>query len=186
MSDIAATIKEMIRQQLLTMHTCLVCRVLELHEDGTAKIQPLTLTQSTTGTVRQHAPLDGVPVLDQIRHTVTADAVCVAVFAERDISAVLTGEYALPSTAHHHSLSDGMIIGTLDGSGTSVPASWYAPLPAETDSAKTSIKAAEQGREVCVDVKLHAGEYNELACYEDGLSVEVAPITNLELEDMLT
>ena len=36
-----------------------------------------------------------------------------------------------------------------------------------------------------MDVKLHAGEYNELAGYEDGLSVEVAPITSQELEDML-
>ena len=162
MSQVSAVIKEMIRQQLLTLHTCLVCKVLELYSDGTAKVQPCTMMQTAKGTVKQHVALDGVPILDQIRSTISVGKACVVVFAERDISAVRYAEFALPSASRHHSLSDGIIIGTIDGSGTVIPGESSAPLPSETATAKTSTNKKTNGTEVQVDVKVSRQSGNKL------------------------
>ncbi|MEE0023896.1 hypothetical protein [Ruminococcus sp.] len=171
-------IKEMIRQQLLTLHTCLVCKVLELYSDGTAKVQPCTMMQTAKGTVKQHVALDGVPILDQIRSTISVGKACVVVFAERDISAVRYAEFALPSASRHHSLSDGIIIGTIDGSGTVIPGESSAPLPSETATAKTSTNKKTNGTEVQVDVKVSRQSGNKLQAKSDGLFVAESPDTN--------
>lgn len=113
MSNISAAIKTMIEQQLLRLHTCLLCTVLDVYEDGTAKVHPLTMLQTTAGEVRQHIALEHVPMTDQVRSFVRKGTLCVVVFAERDIAKALQGEYALPSVCRHHSLSDGIIIGTI-------------------------------------------------------------------------
>lgn len=113
MSTISATIKEMIRQQLLTLHTCLICTVLNVYDDGTAKVHPLTMVQTVSGEVRQHQALDHVPMTDQVRDYVSVGSICVVIFAERDIAKAVYGEYALPSICRHHSMSDGIIIGTI-------------------------------------------------------------------------
>lgn len=167
MSSISETIKELIRQQLLTLHTCLICKVLHVYADGTAKIHPLTMVQTTTGEVRQHQALDGVPILDHARSTVKVGSICVAVFAERDIAKALSGTYALPSLARHHSMSDGLIVGTIgkDAGGT-IPG---VPLPAETDTAKTIIVDSVDGKEVHVDVKLNPAADNLIRSTENGL-----------------
>ena len=178
MSQVSAVIKEMIRQQLLTLHTCLVCKVLELYSDGTAKVQPCTMMQTAKGTVKQHVALDGVPILDQIRSTVSVGKACVVVFAERDISAVRYAEFALPSASRHHSLSDGIIIGTIDGSGTVIPGESSAPLPSETATAKTSTNKKANGTEVQVDVKVSRQSGNKLQSKSDGLFVPESPDTN--------
>lgn len=178
MSQVSAVIKEMIRQQLLTLHTCLVCKVLELYSDGTAKVQPCTMMQTAKGTVKQHVALDGVPILDQIRSTVSIGKACVVVFAERDISAVRYAEFALPSASRHHSLSDGIIIGTIDGSGTVIPGESSAPLPSETATAKTSTNKKINGTEVQVDVKVSRQSGNKLQAKSDGLFVPESPDTN--------
>lgn len=112
MSNTSAAIKEMIRQQLLTLHTCLICTVLDVYDDGTAKVHPLTMIQTVSGEVRQHLALDHVPMTDQVRKCVKAGSICAVIFAERDVSKAIQGEYALPSVCRHHSLSDGIIIGT--------------------------------------------------------------------------
>lgn len=178
MSQVSAVIKEMIRQQLLTLHTCLVCKVLELYSDGTAKVQPCTMMQTAKGTVKQHVALDGVPILDQIRSTISVGKACVVVFAERDISAVRYAEFALPSASRHHSLSDGIIIGTIDGSGTVIPGESSAPLPSETATAKTSTNKKTNGTEVQVDVKVSRQSGNKLQAKSDGLFVAESPDTN--------
>ena len=178
MSQVSAVIKEMIRQQLLTLHTCLVCKVLELYSDGTAKVQPCTMMQTAKGTVKQHVALDGVPILDQIRSTISVGKACVVVFAERDISAVRYAEFALPSASRHHSLSDGIIIGTIDGSGTVIPGESSAPLPSETATAKTSTNKKANGTEVQVDVKVSRQSGNKLQAKSDGLFVPESPDTN--------
>lgn len=178
MSQVSAVIKEMIRQQLLTLHTCLVCKVLELYSDGTAKVQPCTMMQTAKGTVKQHVALDGVPILDQIRSTISVGKACVVVFAERDISAVRYAEFALPSASRHHSLSDGIIIGTIDGSGTVIPGESSAPLPSETATAKTSTNKKTNGTEVQVDVKVSRQSGNKLQAKSDGLFVPESPDTN--------
>lgn len=178
MSQVSAVIKEMIRQQLLTLHTCLVCKVLELYSDGTAKVQPCTMMQTAKGTVKQHVALDGVPILDQIRSTVSVGKACVVVFTERDISAVRYAEFALPSASRHHSLSDGIIIGTIDGSGTVIPGESSAPLPSETATAKTSTNKKTNGTEVQVDVKVSRQSGNKLQAKSDGLFVPESPDTN--------
>lgn len=178
MSQVSAVIKEMIRQQLLTLHTCLVCKVLEIYSDGTAKVQPCTMMQTAKGTVKQHVALDGVPILDQIRSTVSVGKACVVVFAERDISAVRYAEFALPSASRHHSLSDGIIIGTIDGSGTVIPGESSAPLPFETATAKTSTNKKANGTEVQVDVKMSRQSGNKLQAKSDGLFVPESPDTN--------
>lgn len=113
MSNVSAVIKEMIRQQMLLLHTCLICKVLEVYEDGTAKVHPLTMIQTVSGEVRQHQALDHVPMTDQVKDYISIDSICIVLFAERDISKALTGEYALPSVCRHHSLSDGIIVGTV-------------------------------------------------------------------------
>lgn len=178
MSQVSAVIKEMIRQQLLTLHTCLVCKVLELYSDGTAKVQPCTMMQTAKGTVKQHVALDGVPILDQIRSTISVGKACVVVFAERDISAVRYAEFALPSASRHHSLSDGIIIGTIDGSGTVIPGESSAPLPSETATAKTSTNKKTNGTEVQVDIKVSRQSGNKLQAKSDGLFVPESPDTN--------
>lgn len=178
MSQVSAVIKEMIRQQLLTLHTCLVCKVLEIYSDGTAKVQPCTMMQTAKGTVKQHVALDGVPILDQIRSTVSVGKACVVVFAERDISAVRYAEFALPSASRHHSLSDGIIIGTIDGSGTVIPGESSVPLPSETATAKTSTNKKANGTEVQVDVKMSRQSGNKLQAKSDGLFVPESPDTN--------
>lgn len=178
MSQVSAVIKEMIRQQLLTLHTCLVCKVLEIYSDGTAKVQPCTMMQTAKGTVKQHVALDGVPILDQIRSTVSVGKACVVVFAERDISAVRYAEFALPSASRHHSLSDGIIIGTIDGSGTVIPGESSVPLPSETATAKTSTNKKANGTEVQVDVKVSRQSGNKLQAKSDGLFVPESPDTN--------
>lgn len=178
MSQVSAVIKEMIRQQLLTLHTCLVCKVLELYSDGTAKVQPCTMMQTAKGTVKQHVALDGVPILDQIRSTVSIGKACVVVFAERDISAVRHAEFALPSASRHHSLSDGIIIGTIDGSGTAIPGGSSVPLPFETVTAKTSTNKKANGTEIQVDVKVSRQSGNKLQAKSDGLFVPESSDTN--------
>lgn len=178
MSQVSAVIKEMIRQQLLTLHTCLVCKVLEIYSDGTAKVQPCTMMQTAKGTVKQHVALDGVPILDQIRSTVSVGKACVVVFAERDISAVRYAEFALPSASRHHSLSDGIIIGTIDGSGTVIPGESSVPLPFETATAKTSTNKKANGTEIQVDVKVSRQSGNKLQTKSDGLFVPESPDTN--------
>ena len=178
MSQVSAVIKEMIRQQLLTLHTCLVCKVLEIYSDGTAKVQPCTMMQTAKGTVKQHVALDGVPILDQIRSTVSVGKACVVVFAERDISAVRYAEFALPSASRHHSLSDGIIIGTIDGSGTVIPGESSVPLPSETATAKTSTNKKANGTEIQVDVKVSRQSGNKLQAKSDGLFVPESPDTN--------
>jgi hypothetical protein len=111
--SISELIKEMTNQQLLTLHTCLICIVLDVYEDGTAKIHPLTVMQTASGETVQHQALDHVPMTEQVKNDVSTGSICVAIFAERDISGALNGEYYLPSVGRHHSLSDGIIIGTL-------------------------------------------------------------------------
>jgi len=113
MSTISATIKEMIRQQLLTLHTCLICIVLNVYDDGTAKVHPLTMVQTISGEVRRHQALDHVPMIDQVKDYVSVGSICVVIFAERDIAKAVCGEYALPSVGRHHSMSDGIIVGTI-------------------------------------------------------------------------
>ena len=113
MSSVSETIQELIQQRLLLLHTCLVCKVLDVYADGTAKIHPLTMIQTIAGEVRTHSALEHVPMTDQVREYISTGTICVAVFAERDIAKAISGEYALPSLARHHSLSDGIIIGTL-------------------------------------------------------------------------
>lgn len=81
MSTISATIKEMIRQQLLTLHTCLICTVLNVYDDGNAKVHPLTMVQTVSGEVRQHQALDHVPMTDQVRDYVSVGSICVVIFA---------------------------------------------------------------------------------------------------------
>lgn len=119
MSQISSTIKEMISQQTLTLHTCLVCEVLQItkqNADGLAtrvKVQPLTKIQTATGEIRSHTALDDVPVLEQAAEKISVGAICVVIFAERDISAAVAGVSQVPSTARHHALADGIIIGTI-------------------------------------------------------------------------
>lgn len=55
----------MIQQQLLLLHTRLLCTVLDIYEDdGTAKVHPLTMLQTTAGEVRQHIVLKHIPMTD--------------------------------------------------------------------------------------------------------------------------
>ena len=118
MSTISEVLKKLIRQQVLTLHTCLICRVLDVYADGTAKVHPLTMVQTASGEVRQHEALNHVPMLDQVKEAVSVGTICVVLFAERDITMAVKGEYALPSLARHHSLSDGILIGTIGSVGT--------------------------------------------------------------------
>ncbi|WP_294366651.1 hypothetical protein [uncultured Ruminococcus sp.] len=136
------------------------------------------MMQTAKGTVKQHVALDGVPILDQIRSTVSVGKACVVVFAERDISAVRYAEFALPSASRHHSLSDGIIIGTIDGSGTVIPGESSAPLPSETATAKTSTNKKANGTEIQVDVKVSRQSGNKLQAKSDGLFVPESPDTN--------
>lgn len=173
MSNIAAVMKEMIRQQLMTLHTCLICKVLNVYANDTAKVHPLTMVQTAAGEVRQHQALDGVPIADQVKNTIKVGSICIVVFAERDIAKSLSGEYALPSLARHHSLSDGLIIGTIgEVSGSTLPGTqWYAPLSAETNTAKTTVVDSETdaGKEVRVDVKLNPASDNLIRSTPNGL-----------------
>ena len=173
MSTVSEAMKELIRQQLLTLHTCLICKVLRVYSDGTAKVHPLTMVQTRSGEVHQHQVLDGVPIADQVKSTIRVGCVCVVVFAERDIAKALTGDYALPSLARHHSLSDGLIVGTIgETPGETIPGTqWYAPLSAETSTAKTTVKdsKADAGKEIYVDVKCDPAEDNLLYATSDGL-----------------
>lgn len=173
MSTVSEAMKELIRQQLLTLHTCLICKVLRVYSDGTAKVHPLTMVQTRSGEVHQHQVLDGVPIADQVKSTIRVGCVCVVVFAERDIAKALTGDYALPSLARHHSLSDGLIVGTIgETPGETIPGTqWYAPLSAETSTAKTTVKDSktDAGKEIYVDVKCDPAEDNLLYATSDGL-----------------
>ena len=171
MSNIAAVMKEMIRQQLMTLHTCLICKVLNVYANDTAKVHPLTMVQTATGEVRQHQALDCVPIADHVKNTIKVGSICIVVFAERDIAKSLSGEYALPSLARHHSLSDGLIVGTI-GCETETPGTqWYAPLSAETNTAKTTVVDSETdaGKEIRVDVKLSSASDNLIRSTSDGL-----------------
>lgn len=170
MSSAASVIKELIRQQLLTLHTCLICKVLEAYDDGTAKVHPLTMVQTTAGEVRQHGALDHVPVLDHVKSSLKAGSICVVVFAERDIAGAISGEYTLPSAARHHSLSDGVIVGTIGETVTGgISPELYELFPGETDTTQTVFADTERGKEIQVDVKLNKSADNLLQADSDGL-----------------
>lgn len=173
MSNVSEVMKEMIRQQLLTLHTCLICKVLRVYANDTAKVHPLTMVQTKAGEVRQHQALDGVPIADQAKSSIKVGSICVVVFAERDVARAISGEYAIPSPARHHSLSDGLIIGTIGETvGSDIPGSqWCAPLSAETDTAKTAIADSETdaGKEVRVHVKLNPAADNLIYTTPTGL-----------------
>lgn len=116
MSDVSKTIKQLIEQSALTLHTCLVCEVLDVDAAAhTAKIQPLTLVKTIDGAAKEHTALSGVPYTRECGENITIGGVVVAVFAERDVTLALKGEHALPPITRHHSLADGIIIGTIEG-----------------------------------------------------------------------
>lgn len=66
MSNISSAMKTMIEQQLLRLHTCLLCTVLDVYADGTAKVHPLTMLQTTAFNKKSI----GIGTAGTIEHTV--------------------------------------------------------------------------------------------------------------------
>lgn len=108
-----AILQQIIRQNLMTLHTCLLCKVLLVYDDRTAKVQPLTYLKTAAVEVRSHAALDHVPIADHLVNTIQNGSTGIVLFAERDITEARKGNYALPAEDRHHSFSDGILIGTL-------------------------------------------------------------------------
>ena len=130
--------ENMINQKLLSLHTAYLAKVLSVN-GNTAKIQPLGMTQGYNEKAQAQSVLTNVPIACQKlkNHTYTvvtdpypnarktqitvaqveplkAGDIVVCVCCERDITEAKKGKNAVPPIGHH-SMSDSVIIGVLEG-----------------------------------------------------------------------
>lgn len=128
----------MINSKLLSLHTAYLAKVLSVN-GKTAKIQPLGMTQAYNEKAQAQSVLSSVPIACQKlkNHSysvvtepypnskktqitvaqvepITAGDIVVCVCCERDISEAKNGKNSVP-TYGHHSMSDSVIIGVLEG-----------------------------------------------------------------------
>lgn len=127
------SINNMIRNQLINVHTAFIGKVLSIN-DNSARIQPLTMYKATGGEYKRQSPVSAV-IPQNIKHTTqtitymtsldNSKTVTVLVPAElrpgdivycgvcdRDITDAKKGNISRPSI-RHHDMNDGVILAVL-------------------------------------------------------------------------
>ena len=101
-------IQGLINNALMSTHTAFVGKVISV-SGSNAKVQPLNMTKEIGGKAQKQPVIPDVPILQHVEKVKKGDTVfCVC--AERDITEVQKGKFALPSTGRHM-LSDAVIVG---------------------------------------------------------------------------
>lgn len=112
-------------QILLSINTCMPCKVLSYNEGSrTAKIQPLFMVKEVNRSPEKLSVLEDVPVLKQ-KYKVNGGAseeyvpvlsvgdTVLAVFCQRAIDDALDGDIVYPGTSRLFDVHDAIIVGIL-------------------------------------------------------------------------
>lgn len=118
MSIASNVFQNMINNALMQTHTAFCGKVLSV-SGNFAKVQPLNMVKAVGGNAQKQAVITKVPIL-QPTYTpaygwscnIKAGDTVFCVCAERDITEVRKGVFAVPAQGHHM-LSDAVIVGKL-------------------------------------------------------------------------